>query len=227
MVILRIVEEYARLYYGCKSIDGIDLRKLLNEYSIIFVPLLNPDGYMIALDGFNAVRDINLRRKCINKNIPSCEWKYNARAIDLNRNFPSISFRTSKEMPYCSSENETKALIYIFSKYKSLAYIDFHSRGESIFYFRRYLNKNYNSKQLFIAKRLQYLCGYELEEAEEEIPINDSGGNTVHFFSEYYKKPSITIKTVKDEEDFPLNIKLREEVYMQINAIPLTLLTMI
>ncbi len=71
------------------------------------------------------------------------------------------------------------------------------------------------------------ISGYALEEPDEEIPVGDSGGNTVHYYSEVFEKPAITVETVKDEENFPLNINLREGVFKQIYEIPATFLTLI
>lgn len=224
IVLLRIIEEYANSYYWYKSINGINLRSLFEEYSLIFVPLLNPDGYMIAMYGYDAIRNNILKQKCISKQVEHQEWKYNARAIDLNRNFPSVNFKPTKEMRSSLSENETKALVYVFNQYKSLSYIDFHSRGESIFYFRQELNHEYNKRQREIALAIKAVTGYELENPSDEIPINDSGGNTVHYYCEMFKMPSITVETVKEDEVFPLDIKLRDAVFEQILPVPITLL---
>lgn len=227
IVLLRIIEEYAKSYFGYKLINGMDLRRLLDEYSLIFVPLLNPDGYMISMYGYDTIRNSTLRKKCISKSIDHAQWKYNARGIDINRNFPSISFQATKDMPDCLSENETIAMVNVFNLYESMGYIDFHSRGESIFYYRGYLDKEYNHKQYKIAEALSMISGYTLEKPDEEIPVNDSGGNTVHYYSEVFEKPAITVETVMDEEDFPLNINLRERVLTQIYEIPAIFISLI
>lgn len=195
--------------HGRESINPVVLIQMAEDYlvqkdtilnrkgCIYMVPLLNPDGYEIAR----------------NKHVL---WKNNANGIDINRNFPSRTFREKWEDDQPGSETETKALMKLFYQVNPDGYLDYHSRGKSIYYYRSQMNNAYNAKQLRIAKALAFSTGYALEEPEQEIEENDSGGNTVHFFSECFDKPAITIETVADEEQFPLNAKCQQETYREI-----------
>lgn len=186
--------------------------ELLQTYTILFIPLLNPDGYMAAVSGYDEIRDSALRAAAIKSSIPSYEWKYNARGADINRNFPSRLWKPKFKGDYAASENETKALIYVFHHYRIKIFIDLHSRGNSIYYYRNRMPKIYNDRQLKLAQRLKEITGYSLIPPEEEIEAHDSGGNSVHYFSEHFGRPAITIETVEDEAGLPLDIKYRREV---------------
>lgn len=205
--------EYEEILYGSCVIE------MLHTYTIHFVPLLNPDGYMISLDGFDAIKDVELRQKCLEKGITHHEWKFNGRGVDINRNFPSRLWQAKDEQDHAASENETKILISLFHEYKSEGFLDFHSRGKSIYYYRKEMSDQYNVKQKEIAKRLSTITGYSLVHPVEEIDPGDSGGNTVHYYSEHFYKPALTIETVEDEATFPLNHKYREGTFQELKLI--------
>lgn len=189
------------------------INELLQTFTILFVPLLNPDGYMIALEGFHVIHNEKLRQICVSKGIPSIEWKDNARAVDINRNFPSKLWRPKSPYDYAASENETKALISVFHAYKSKGFLDLHSRGNAIYFYRSEMSAAYNEKQLYIVNCLKEVTCYEPVPPEMEIDPGDTGGNTVHYYCEHFYKPAITIETVCDEAEFPLDICYREPVF--------------
>ena len=223
---MAMMEEYAAMYYDrsksarFKESEQIDLLEFFEEYSIYMVPLVNPDGYMIAQRGFHMIHNDELREEAIAKNIPHEQWKFNSRGIDINRNFPSRNWVKKFDEDEAASEAETKALIRLFHEVDSSAYIDYHSRGNEIFYFRKQLGEEYNRRQLCIAKRLAKVTGYSLIEPKDEIGAEDTGGNTVHYYSETFERPAITIETVPEEEDFPLYIGYQEITYQQILYTP-------
>jgi g-D-glutamyl-meso-diaminopimelate peptidase len=130
--------------------------------------------------------------------------------MDINRNFPSKLWNPKFEGDHAASENETKALIFLFLDYnRSKGFLDFHSRGKQIYYYRNQMPDSYNNKQYEIACRLKKVTNYELVPPEEEIDPGDSGGNTVHYFAEHFRKPALTIETVEEDAQFPLDISFR------------------
>jgi len=211
--IVDLESEYEQVIYGSC------IYELLNTFTILMIPLLNPDGYMIALKGYDVIQDKTLKKKCLGMKIPNWEWKFNARGIDINRNFPSRLWKANHSEDYAASENETKALIAVFHKYNSKGFIDFHSRGKAIYYYRSMMSNNYNERQLEIAKYIQAITNYELFTPEEEVDNNDTGGNTVHYYSEYFNQPALTIETVEDDATFPLRNHLRLSTFMELKDV--------
>ena len=67
------------------------------------------------------------------------------------------------------------------------------------------MSEQYNERQLAIAERLSKVTGYKLVPPEDEIAEEDSGGNTVHYVSETYGIPALTIETLPDNVDFPID----------------------
>jgi len=242
IVLMRITEFYADQYEEFKSnkekfdqklsnpsanmekqydniIFGKCVYELLQTYTILMIPLLNPDGYMISLYGHLSIRRPDLQNKLKGKKQNYSEWKFNARGIDINRNFPCRSWKPKGANDYAASENETKALIQVFHQYRIKCFMDFHSRGKTIYYYRNSMTKDYNDKQLYIAKRLKNITKYELNDSGNEIDYGDSGGNTVHYFSEHFYKPAITIETVDENANFPLYYNYRKSTYEEIKLI--------
>ena len=242
IVLMKIIEYYAMLYNRYieekgnlfqqinerhsdfeneyeNMILGNCMHELLETYTILFIPLLNPDGYMISLYGYEIIRDEKLREKAISKKLPHAFWKYNARGVDINRNFPSKLWKPKNPNDYAPSENETKALISLFHQYDTKGFIDFHSRGKEIFYHRKVLSDTYNEKQKYIAHKLKEVTGYTIVSPEHEIDVGDSGGNTVHYYSEHFFKPAITIETVEEEASFPLDVKYRQSTYDELKLL--------
>lgn len=205
--------EYEQMLYGSCNYE------LLQTFTILFVPLLNPDGYMISLESFEAIRNEKLKQDCIAKNIPYTEWKYNARGRDINRNFPSRLWNAKDDADKAGSEDETKAFMSLIGEYASMGLLDFHSRGKSIYYYRESMPDQYNERQLKIADRLHDVTQYELMPPEEEVTSGDSGGNTVHYYSEQCNKPALTIETVEEEAGFPLDPKYRESTFEEMKLI--------
>lgn len=223
VVLLRMVQDHAALLTDMTGEPQIEEQKaLLKHYSICFLPLMNPDGYEIALSGFQTVQAPMSRHVLQMRQIPHEEWKENARGVDINRNFPCRSFLAREHMPEAASEPETQALIRIFEEYPdSVGYLDFHCRGRIIYYYRRAMPYGYNKRAKHIAKKLQKCCGYALGNRWEERGSRMDGGNSVNYYSEVYKKPAITIETAEDEAEFPLDVKYQTRTYEEVRGIPL------
>lgn len=227
VLLLKMMEEYCICYKEETKLDGFyHLRSMLDECSICFIPLVNPDGYEIALHGFSAIRNPILRQEMRMKQMDAHYWKYNARGIDINRNFPCASYVRQQPWEYPASENETQALMQVFQTYPSIGYLDFHSRGKVIYYYRKAMPLKYNLHSHRLARSFQKLSHYHLGKREEEMITNFSGGNSVQYYSEYLKLPAITIETVEDEAEFPLDIAYQEDTYQEICLLPLRMLKM-
>lgn len=197
-----------------------ELRDYLTQVSIYMVPVLNPDGYCIAIQGFDSIRTERLQNLVQHKGIPYYLWKYNGRGVDINRNFPCKSWCKKDIDDTAGSEPETRALMQLFQNVPSMGYIDYHSRGKQVYYYRQYMSKAYNQEQYRIASLLSALTEYELVPPKDEIEENDSGGNTVHYYSEEFGKPAITIETVDELAYFPLSPHYQKNTFEEIRMTP-------
>ncbi len=179
-------------------------KKIFDGYKLLMIPLLNPDGYEKA------------------RTVP--EWKNNGNNIDINRNFPSVHYKLERDGEYAGSEMETQILINQIKKYPDGAFLDFHSRGEIIYYYRTAMDEKYNKTQLLLAKELEKVTGYTIGNEQDDLDDRLSGGNTVHFYSEYTKNPAITIETVPEIIQFPISPIWQKIVYEQTKNVPETVI---
>ncbi len=200
-VFLEIAEDYCKAFWGENIYYGLPLKHILKEYSIFFIPLGNPDGYMSAIES-------NPFEKC------------NRNHIDLNRNFKSRFFVPNRYMLFANSEPEVKAITKVFCTLPSIGLLDFHSRGRGIYYYRKAMSKEYNIRQYQIGKKLAEISGYVLYPPEEEFG-DMAGGNTVHYYSEYIRQPAFTIETVSETARFPLHYCWIKKTYEEIRRLPI------
>lgn len=224
IVLMKMAERYSCLWQNRLFAHGISFYDWFSQNRLLIIPLLNPDGYEIALHGFSAIQNPKLRMACQlaaqREGLAAAEWKYNARGRDINRNFPCKSWVQGYLGDVPASEKETKALIGVFQKYSPRLYLDYHSRERSIYYYRSAREAAYNERQRRLASQLAQLTGYRLKEPRQEIEAGDRGGNTVHYASEYGDCPALTLETVGEEESFPLRIELQREVLREIWLTP-------
>lgn len=193
--------------------------ELYRENSLVIIPLVNPDGYEISQKGFSVIRDLELREKIKDMGIDYRFWKYNGRGIDINRNFPCKMWRKKFDGDMPASENETIAVMSVMEQVRGEGYLDFHSRGKEIYYFRKTMSEKYNQKQKEWAKKIHDITKYDYVEPSREIEEEDTGGNTVHYYSEQIEKPAITIETVPEKAGFPLEIQWQRKTYKEIKDI--------
>lgn len=222
VLMLKMAEEYAVACRDNLLLAGrYPVRELLSSCRILMIPLVNPDGYEIAQKGYSAIHHPRLRLEQRIRRLNPRSWKYNARGVDINRNFPC---RHPAAGQNAGSENETRALMEVFHKYDSIGYLDFHSRGKVLYYYRNAMPQSYNRRSGCLASCLQRLSSYELGEAKDEYPTEQSGGNSVHYFSELTGQPAITVETVEDGAEFPLDERLQEETFPEIHLLPLEMI---
>lgn len=224
VILCELAEEYCRAYEDNSTVAGYSVREMLNKYSVVIIPLLNPDGYVITMCGYECVKNPILRQMCKIRGIDHRYWKYNARCVDINRNFPGKTYIQQQLGEYPSSENETQALIKVFSEYDTIGYLDFHSRGRVIYYYRPSMSFAYNKRNHKIARYMQKLSHYKLGRYDTDYLSTLNGGSSANYYSEFFQKPAITIETVEDDADYPLHPDYQLKTYQEIHVLPLEIL---
>lgn len=224
VLLLRMIEDYVLIKENEYRDPALDEgQQLLSEYSICFLPLMNPDGYEIALGKLEKTGNLPFQESI--QKADYAEWKENGRGVDINRNFPCRSFLPREGMPQPASEPETRALMQVFEKYpESVGYIDFHSRGRVIYYYRHAMPRSYNRVGKRMAKYLQKKSGYAIGKRREERNTKMDGGNSVNYYSETCGKLALTVETVEDDARFPLDVSYQQETYREIRWLPLVYL---
>ena len=204
--------------------DNQDIINLLNNYKIVVLPVVNPDGYNTYINGINSIKNKNL---FIYKNRNLIDFDYykgNLNGVDLNRNMPSqnsgLHFKrydllntvvlkpSVNKMAYYAgeflgSESETKALIYWHNKYyKNIyAYITLHSSGRVIYSSKPNLSNK-------CAQIVNNITGYQVLGADYEEVGEGNDGTTTDFIAELlsgYKFSEITGRLSYGKYDEKMN----------------------
>ena len=199
MLNMNMIEEYAKAYKQNKNIDGYNARNILNNTTIWFMPMVNPDGVTLQQQGLNAFpkkdHDALIRMNAGSKNFK--RWKANAKGVDLNRNFSvdwkTVSGNVSKpnyqnhKGSSAASASETKAVIKFVKEIDPQMTINYHSSGEILYWGYNQKGARY-TRDLNYARQISRMTGYYVM-PPEGYP---SGGGFLQYFTETYKRPSLT-----------------------------------
>lgn len=197
--------------------------KLNLDFGIYFVPMSNPDGIELCLEGVQGKHgnvDFNFLKQVNNDSEDFSQWKANIRAVDLNVNFDALwgqgKHNVSVAMPanyvgkHANSEIETQNLIAFARKIKPNLALCLHSKGNVIYFGFDSLTKQELKRDKFIAKKLQEVSGYKL------VKLNESVGGFSDWLSLNFKIPAFTVEVGNDKLKHPIG---KEHLFTILNEI--------
>lgn len=218
LLIMKMINAYAKAYESKLNIDGYSTH-ILDEVSLIFVPLLNPDGIQIQQGDFSAF-DLQEKWALFRMNNFSTNWsrwKANGRGIDLNRQYPAgwNELDTNTQAPNYQfykgkkplQASESKALVHFTKQIKPILAVSYHTSGREIFWY--YHNKPENIlRDYSLAEKTAVLTGYNLSIPEKHA---NGSGYTDWFITEF-ERPAMTIELsyLVDETSPPLEVIYEE-----------------
>lgn len=190
------------------------------EAEIWFVPLVNPDGVSLILNGLSTIpkwrHDFLMR--CNGNNEDFRIWKANINGVDLNDNFDAMwgtgEFNVRQPNydnyigPYPFSEPETRALRKITRENDFLLTISYHTKGREI-YWGFDDNYDYYEEAMEFSKQ----TGYPL------LKSANSAGGYKDWFTKNYGRLGLTIEVGNDELPHPLNDDAYDEIYNENKGI--------
>lgn len=224
--LVKMAEEYCQAYeYGWILEDFYDLRELLNNTRLCFIPILNPDGYEICQGGFRNVRNPIFRQMLRMQRIPREDFIYNARAVDIRHNFPTTSCKRRNLGQEPGSENETKALMRVLQEYQGKGLLSFIQKEKRIVYYHPSLGFSYNQRNFRLAKHLQKCSDCYTE----KLPIAfankhetmEAAGSPEQFYAEKIKKPSLEIEIPTVDFSSQKQENKHDTGYEEIRLLPL------
>lgn len=195
-----MIENYAKAYNTNKSIQGFNARSILNDTTIWFMPMVNPDGVTLQQQGLKAFpQKDHAKLRNMNKGSSNFKrWKANAKGVDINRNF-SVDWNNqrpgSPTKPHYEnfggasplSSSEAMTMVRFLNDIKPEMTINYHSSGRILFWGYKQTGSR-KTRDLNYANTVKRMTGYSLVD-----PKNDSyGGGFLQFFTETYKGPSLT-----------------------------------
>lgn len=181
------------------------------------LPLMNPDGAMLATQGIDSVNSSQRREFLLELNGGGdfSLWKANAQGVDLNVNFPARwgkgrgNIFTPAPHGYVGSEPlsapESRALALFTEEIMPDYTVSWHTKGEEIYWkFHQSPARAMRDKKL--AKVLSRETGYPLK----RTPF--SAGGYKDWCVEELKIPAFTVEVGSDSLNHPLGIEALEEI---------------
>lgn len=201
-----------------KSFDG----------GFYFVPLVNPDGVALVLEGIESVPCANFKEyiKSINGGSEDfSQWKANGEAVDLNVNFDALWGQGVQNVKcpapgnfigfYPESEREVRNLITFSQRNMPAMSIDYHTKGEVIYYGFETQTPSELATNLKIANNIAEYTGYTVIRSEGSV-----GGFQDYSISSL-KIPSVTIEVGSASLEHPINEVYLQKIFERNKDVPL------
>ncbi len=88
VLVLDQIDYIVKLEEENRLANGSNIRALLDKVTFVFVPLLNPDGADLVLNGKVSVDEAFLAKGYMKPSLFK-SWKANMNGVDLNQNYPT------------------------------------------------------------------------------------------------------------------------------------------
>lgn len=207
-IILTFLNDYLLALTNQNTIRGISTRPLYQQTSLSIVPMVNPDGVDLVIQG--PPENEALRNQLINWNNGNnnfSNWKANIHGIDLNDQFPAKweleSARNPKtpgprdyggERPL--SEPEAIAMADLTKKRDFARVLAFHTQGRVIYWGFENLEP---PESKILVDEFSRVSGYE--------PINSAGSYAGYkdWFIQDWRRPGFTVELGSGTNPLPIN----------------------
>lgn len=229
VLLMKWVEEMCEAYALNACVKGYEIQRIFQNTRIIIVPMINPDGVELVINGFKNIKTNQNKLLKMNRyNSDFSQWKANINGVDLNRNYPA-GWNTYKRLEkeklkifgpgpykfaghYPLSEPESKCLYNLTTRIDSRMTLSFHAQGEVIYW--QCMGKGLEESEP-IAKALSKVSGYLLENEGEE----EAYAGYKEWYISHFNKPGFTIEVGLGTN--PLDIKQCAEIYEKIEELML------
>lgn len=207
---MRCIEELAEAYQNNEWYGEYNVRQLLQEYTLYFVPMCNPDGTGIAVNGAQPL--------VYGQDFRPDEYKLNGNGVNLNRNFPynwENQYTHQTTVPgdekyagaRAGSEKETQAIMSLCAEENFSWLLDMHIVGNGI-YWRDEMNGPIEGDSR-LRDAITERCGYRYFGVSSDVTIYSGG--LENWFRYTYHRPALCIEMVPYEQ------AQRVETYIGLN----------
>lgn len=219
-LIMEMMEQYAKSYADGTDYSGYNTTNLLNDVSIWFVPMVNPDGVSLVQKGHISANNPNYVLQLNNYSTDFSGWKANIRGVDLNRQYPAdwenIKGNTGKPSSQNFkgyqplSEPEAIALYQFTKSHNFKTAVAYHSSGEILYWYFKQNNNVYN-RDYNLALGYGALTGYSLVSPTS----NPSGGGYTDWFIQEMQQPGFTPEISPYTNGKPVPIGYFDRIWQQ------------
>ncbi|MBW9171884.1 peptidoglycan-binding protein [Clostridium estertheticum] len=215
VLLMKFIEDFAKAYAMGQDMEGYNVRDIFRKSTIYVMPMVNPDGVDLVLNGLEKSNPYyNDLIKWNNGSLDfSKNWSANIRGVDLNHNYDAM-WQESKnaEASYGiygpgptrysgtspESESESKAVANFTRSNNFRLVIAYHTQGELIYWNFQNLA---SSEAKAIAIIFSQLSGYNLGET---AGITSYAGYK-DWFIEKFRRPGYTIEVGLGKNPLPIS----------------------
>jgi len=214
-LLMKFTENLAKAYAEGRKLRGYDPRDIWKQNTIYIMPMVNPDGVDLVLQGLQ--RDNPFYEQLITWNKGQLNfgavWEANIRGVDLNHNYDA-SWELSKQAepaynvhgpgptrfsgPNAESEPESKSVANYTRSHNFRLVLAYHSQGEVIYW--TYQDKTPSEAQR-IAQLFSQMSGYAMA---KPTGITSFAGYK-DWFIDKFGKPGFTIEVGSGTNPLPIS----------------------
>ncbi len=224
-----MIDQYAQAYKKGQSIGGYNVRNVLNNATIWFIPMVNPDGVTLEQFGLSAFPRsswANLTRwNGGSRNFK--RWKANAQGIDPNRQYDggwAYIWYDPVHHPWYEDYkgpapfyiNEVKAVLKLINQVNPQDEIAYHSSGRTIYWGYKLTGAPANTNYWF-ATKVRSMTGYSIQ----HMGANPSGGGLTDWWTHNMGRPGLTVEVGTYEGDQPVPVNQFSTIWSQNKAVGL------
>ncbi|MFJ5758008.1 M14 family metallopeptidase [Neobacillus sp. NPDC093182] len=207
MVLMSLVNQYLISLTNRSPVRGINTINLYNETELSIVPMVNPDGVDLVLNG----PPTSSRQEVMEINEGSDEfvhWKANIRGVDLNNQFPANwEIEQERKAPKSPaprdypgrsslSEPEAKAMADLIKNNQFDRILAFHTQGEEFYWGYEGFEP---PESEILATEFERVSGYKA------IRNVDSHAGFKDWYIQEYNRPGFTIELGRGINPLPLS----------------------
>ena len=214
-VLMKFAEDYLKAYAFGQPIAGYDPSAVWRQSSIFLMPMVNPDGVDLVIDGLQRGNpySADLIRWNGGSTDFSTDWEANIRGVDLNHNYDA-AWEQSREAaeaagitgpgptrysgPSPVSEPETRAVVRFTQNHNFRLVLAYHSQGRVIYW--NFMNMAPEEART-IGEGMSRVSGYALEEA---TGIASYAGYK-DWFTQEYRRPGYTVEVGEGTNPLPIS----------------------
>lgn len=214
-LLMKFTENFLKSYTNGNNIRGYDLTKIWNDSSIYIMPMVNPDGVDLVLNGLRPNNPYY--EELIEWNNGSTDfskvWQANNKGVDLNHNYPAgweESKKQAEELgitgpgptryggPFPLSEPETEAVTEFVKNHNFRLVLAYHTQGEVIYWQFQNLQPPESRR---IGDLFSEVSGYRMA----EITGIGAYAGMKDWFIQEYRRPGYTIEAGKGKNPLPIS----------------------
>lgn len=226
---MNMIEQYAKAYRNKQLINGYGTKRILNECTIWFVPMVNPDGVTLQQYGLSAFPK-ELHASLIQMNRGSTDfkrWKANGKGVDLNLQYDG-DWTSNKGTPSPSyagyrgasphSAAETKAILNFTAEIDPEIAVAYHTSGRVLYWYYKQTGADYYRDYEY-AKQIKTMTGYSLIKPEPGV----QGGGYTDWFIQAFKRPGFTPELSKYYHETHVSVTEFPTIWKENQAVGLYL----